>query len=122
MLHIRREQSEVLARAVAGRFTERAVDHVRRCWPRESASLGEDGLRNRVDKGIERAAIYGVRAERDVIRFIDLTFLLAPDFDTSSSAPFAREALTRPGLQPGVRVDLVWAQAKAMLAARRPRK
>jgi hypothetical protein len=121
VLAIRREQEQALSRVSAGRFEERAVVHLLRCWPRECGVLGDEGVRARVRDGAGRAETYGVRSERDVIRFLDLTFLLAPDFDTNPRAPWARQILTEPGTRPGARMDRIWARARTDLAARRPR-
>ena len=72
MFSIRDDQLQTLSEVRRANFRQRAVEHLRKCWPREYNALGLAAVRKSIVTGIERAEFYGIRVERDVIRFIDL--------------------------------------------------
>jgi hypothetical protein len=98
MFRIRREQFEALSRTLRKSFEDRMVVHLRKFFPELCTSLGEDATRARISEGIRRAKAYRIVAERDVCRYIDLTFALGPDFDRDEALPWARQILNDPGL------------------------
>jgi hypothetical protein len=84
---------EAFKRIAQQGFEDRLVIHVRDRFPAECDALGEDGVRDRIRDGIDRAARYDIVAERDVCRFIRFMFGIRPDFDTSGKTRWAGEIL-----------------------------
>ncbi len=91
---IRREQMQALEAYMRDRFVSSTVAHVERFFPERCERLGEDGVREWVDHGIERAGAYGIVAERDVSKYIDVQFAFGRDFDTDPQCPWAAAVLT----------------------------
>jgi hypothetical protein len=75
------------------RFQETCRQHARTFWPGQCDDLGEDGLNARVQLAIDRAAQFGIEAERDVARFLDLLFVWGDDFAESEPTAWARDIL-----------------------------
>jgi hypothetical protein len=61
------------------------VAHLNRCFPKQCETLGAEGTLEIVREGIEAAAGYGIRVERDVCTYIDLMFFLGRHFDSDES-------------------------------------
>lgn len=81
MLVIRREQMDVLKEHVLAGYIDRLVQHVRRAFPADFRALGESAVRERVGQAVARARELDIDAERDVARFVDMTFMAGPEFD-----------------------------------------
>lgn len=114
MLTIRTEQWEAL-RAVSVRgFERRMLLHLRKFFPEQCSSLGDDGVTLAVRHGIERAEHYGIRMEREVCKYIDVMFSFGRDFDTDTTLPWAASILTDGGIRSSAaRIDrLVKAAAR----------
>lgn len=105
MLRIRQEQMDALGRYMVQCFEERLAAHLAQRWPARCKELGESALRGWIQGGMGRAARYGIKVELDVARFIELMFLLAPDFDSSGRTAWAGEILRRPRTEPGTKLD-----------------
>ncbi|MFO1052673.1 MAG: hypothetical protein U1F36_10710 [Planctomycetota bacterium] len=80
MLKIRPEQYEVLAKAQLERFLADAERHVRQYWPAVAAELGDAGVRAMVEQASRRCDELGIDDEFDVLRYLNLTCALGPDF------------------------------------------
>lgn len=104
-LRIRGEQVEVLAGAMADGAEERISAHLRRVWPEETAAMSEDELARWVRYGVAKGGRYGITAEYDVARLVDLMFALGAQFEEDPSLPWAAEALRDVGLDGRGRVD-----------------
>jgi hypothetical protein len=92
---VRREQMEAYREAAVRDFEGRMVEHVARCFPDHFATLGEDGLRQVIRAGVQRAGAHGVVAARDVCKFIDLMLVFGEEFDRERG--WAREILEAQG-------------------------
>jgi len=79
---VRREQMDAYRTAARRDFEDRVVEHVGRCFPDRLATMGEGGVRELIRFGIQRAAGYGIVAERYVCKFIDLMLVFGLEFDT----------------------------------------
>jgi hypothetical protein len=99
-LIIREEQREVFRRAQAERFVDKALSDLRRRFPDEVSSLGDDATRASIREGMERAEAHGIEMEIDVIRFIRFMFLLGRGFDDDPRYPWVREVLDDAHLAP----------------------
>ena len=62
-------------------FEDRVAAHLKRCFPRQSEALGEAKVHEVIHYGIQRAKSYGIIAERDVCKYIDLMIVFGRDFD-----------------------------------------
>ncbi len=90
---IREKQMETLATITVRSFEDRMIEHLRGLFPNHAEALSESGLREVIQLGIERAAGYGLTAERVVCHYIDLMFLLGSGFDKDLQVPWAGEIL-----------------------------
>lgn len=91
MFKIRREQKVAFREQALRDFEDRVVGHVERCFPERREVLGEGGVREVIRLGLERAAMHGIVAERDVCKFVDLMLVFGIDFDRRCA--WAREVL-----------------------------
>jgi len=91
MFKMRREQMDAFRRESIREFEDGVARHVERCFPDRWAALGEGGVRQVIQRGVERAAVYGIVAERDVCKFIDLMLVFGADFDQERA--WARQIL-----------------------------
>ena len=80
MMIIRGKQLHSLSQAAAKSFVDRMVAHVRTFFPDRCTRLGQEAVRQWIELGIVRAERYGILAERDVCRYIDLMFELGRDY------------------------------------------
>jgi len=93
MLIIRKKQMGVLEQGVLRDFGDSMVVHLERFFPQQCAVLGDDGVRETIRYGIERAKNYGLVDERDVCKYIDLMIVFGRDFDTSPKTSWAGRIL-----------------------------
>lgn len=114
-LTIRSAQWEVLAADVHRRFEARLCAELSRHWPEACRALGDEGLRDRVHEGVERARVHGLTTQRDVLRFLNVMFALGPGFDTDARYPWAAAILGSPGIPATVRLEQLCAQVQRVL-------
>jgi hypothetical protein len=115
MLTIRREQIEALNADMRRRFEARMVTHVNQFFIQRCQLLGDVGVREWIVAGIERAAKYGIKAEVDVCRFIDVMFVFGREFDTNPRYPWASRILNARAASPRARIDHLVNSAKKRL-------
>ncbi len=115
MLVIRSSQMEAFRAHMRRQFEDRMVAHVWKVFPDQCEDLGGEVVRDAARHGIERAEAHGFSVERDVCRYVDLTFLFGRDFDTDRSLPWAAAILadSRFDDQPSARMERLWDEAKA---------
>ncbi len=93
MLTIRKEQLKVFSRSEAEKFEDHMGVHLRKIFPEQCESLGQEELNKVVQHGIQRAKAHGIVAQRDVCKYIDLMMVFGRDFDTNSKLPWASATL-----------------------------
>jgi len=93
MLHIRQEQMKVLGEHMLRKFEDYMVGHLQEDFADEVKNTPEDFLRATIQKGISKAESYDIRIEYNVERYIDLMFILSPDFDRAERFQWAGELL-----------------------------
>lgn len=93
MLTISWKQMAVFAEVETQKFVDRMVVHLHKFFPKQCEAMGEPQLWETIGYGIKRAAAYGITAERDVYKYVDLMVVFGPDFDTDKRFPWAGEAL-----------------------------
>jgi hypothetical protein len=110
MLVIRKEQMAVLEAAVGKRFREQLQAHLRQEFVEQTQPLSDAQLREAIDEGIRRGRLYGITTERDLMLFVDLTFILAPKFEEARGMEFARRVLLNSELDGEEKMSLIYQQ------------
>src|SRR4051812_34430106 len=108
MLKLRKEHLDAFEVQVVNRFAIRVVAHVKAVWPAECAELGDPAVSEIVKTGLLRAAALGLSREIEIVRFVDLCFILARDFETNPLSSWTRPILADRTLAPGVKVDRIY--------------
>jgi len=117
---IRRKQMEAFSANSTNAFESDMVSHLNRCFPAECAVLGEQGVRDRIRDGIERARPYGITASREVCAYIDLMMVFGPDFDRDPELPWAASILNGTGKKDAAgKVDRLYEAAQQHYKQRR---
>ncbi|MEQ8766039.1 MAG: hypothetical protein RL885_19130 [Planctomycetota bacterium] len=93
MLKIRREQYEILKESFREQYVPRQRRRFRRDWTEECAELDDDGLDALLRAARDRAELYGLEIEGDVVTFTETWLLLGDDFDTNPDYPWAPRIL-----------------------------
>ena len=122
MLKLRKEHLDAFEVQVVSLFTSRVVAHVKAVWPAECGELGDAGVAGMVRSAIQRAAALGLSSEHDVVRFVDLTFILATDFDTNPLARWTGAILSDRRLAPSAKIDRLYQRMEEEFAVLEKRK
>ncbi len=107
MLLIRETQMQVLSSFRRGAFIERCEVHLTTNFAC-CAAMSPRELRTMVEQGTARALSYGIDAERDVCKFLNLTVVLGRDFDLRFQ--WARKTLAS-NAGPRLRLSRLYEQA-----------
>jgi hypothetical protein len=94
MLTISRKQMSEFERVVRNAFEDNMVRHVREEFPDRTVGMPEASVREQVRWGMRQAEGYGFTNRGPVIFFIELMFLLGPEFDSDPRYPWASDILT----------------------------
>ena len=108
MFKLRKEHLDAFETQVVRLFASRALAHVKAVWPAECRELGDPALTQIIAAGIQRAAALGFSVEHDVIRFIDLNFLLAKDFESNPLASWTKPILADRALASTAKMDRLY--------------
>ncbi len=88
--------------------------HLGRCFPARCREMGPAMVRELIRYGITRAARYGIEAQRDVCKYIDVMIVFGRDFDEDPAHPWAQSILGDPSLRHAmVRVENLYEAAKS---------
>ncbi|MGD0459833.1 MAG: hypothetical protein ABSC21_19055 [Terriglobia bacterium] len=82
------------SKAEVKKFEDRMIVHLNKFFPEQCKSAGEKELRETVHYGIKSAGNYGIIAESDVCKYIDVMLSLGSHFDRDPQLPWAHEILT----------------------------
>jgi len=108
MFKLRKEHLDAFEAQIVSLFAARVVAHVKVVWPAECAELGDAVVAEMVRNAIRRAAALGLVSEFDVVRFVDLEFILAANFDTNPFARWTGSILSDRTLAPGAKMDRLY--------------
>ena len=108
MLKLRKEHLEAFETQVITLFATRVLAHVKAVWPGEAGELGEPALLSIVQSAIRRAGALGLSAELDVVRFVNLYFILAADFETNPLSMWTRPIFADKTLSPVAKLDRIY--------------
>jgi hypothetical protein len=117
MLTIRQAQFAVFSQLEVHKFEEWMLTHLKKFFPQQCAAAGDQRLLEVVRYGIQRAAVYGITAKRDVCKYIDLMIVLGRDFDTDNRSRWAGEILGK-RRNPGAKMQTLLQTAKLRLKKR----
>ncbi len=112
-MQIRPEQVETFRQLKLKDFENRALAHLRKHLPQETAPYSDDDLRRRVQSCVVRAQHYGLNSERGIVAFVDATYLQREDFDANPSTAWARPVLTNPALNEDEKITLLIMMAQS---------
>jgi hypothetical protein len=122
MFKLRKEHLAAFEAQVVSLFASRVVAHVKAIWPAEDGELGDAAVAELVRGAIQRGAALGLSTEFDVVRFVDLAFILAKDFDTNPLASWTRPILADKAARPNARLDKLYQRMEEEFALIEKRK
>lgn len=114
MIKLRQEQIKCLATKSWSDFAARVREHWRECFPLSVEGKEDGELDHIIDRECGRAREVGLRAERDLIRYLDTGALLGWGWQENVSLGWTDE-LHDPdnGLPPNARAEAIWNHARA---------
>src|SRR5262245_59344525 len=116
MLLIREKQLQALADVEQARFVQEMVERVRRHLPHHFDALGHEKTQRAVEYGIDRARFHEIVSVPGVTAYVQLLFVLGPDFDSDPQLPWAT-AILREGDE-NTRIQRLLAGAQEHLASK----
>lgn len=108
MFKLRKEHLDAFEAQATNQFANRVFTHVKSIWSEETEELGEPAVRSLVQSSIQRAATLGMLTEYDVVRFVDLSFILAADFETNPLSMWTRPFIVDKTLTPTAKLDRIY--------------
>jgi hypothetical protein len=118
MFTLRQHHTEAFNKDIRRRFEERMYAHVNQFFPAKCQALGEPAVRQWISHGIERAQSYGIVAERDVSKYIDIMFVFGRDFDADPRHPWAAPILKARAVDPTHKTNFLFETARQKATAR----
>jgi hypothetical protein len=122
MFKLRKEHLAAFEAQVVSLFAARVIAHVKAVWAAECAELGDPVVAEIVRGAIQRGAALGLSNEFDIVRFVDLAFILAKDFDTNPLAAWTRPILADKTAAPAARLDKLYQRMEEEFALIEKRK
>ena len=122
MFKLRKEHLAAFEAQVITLFAARVIAHVKAVWPAECGELGDPAVAEIVRGAIQRGAALGLSTELDIVRFVDLAFILAKDFDTNPLASWTRPILAEKSAAPTARLDKLYQRMEEEFALIEKRK
>lgn len=108
MLIMRGAQLQLLGEVTRRSFEARLVAHVERFFPDECAPLSSEALGEIYREGVARAAEFGIEAERDVCKFINLMFVFGREFYRDPELPWAATRLADDRVGPMLKLNRLY--------------
>ncbi len=94
MFVLRKEQLECFGEGAKQRFIDQLRTMMATIYPQESAKIGLEGVRSRVENGMEQAMHHAITEQNNIRRYIHLMFLFETDeLDTSPETEWAARIL-----------------------------
>ena len=116
MFKLRKEHLDAFEAQIVSLFEVRVVAHVKVVWPADCGELGDAAVAEMVRSSIRRGAALGLSSEFDVVRFVDLEFILAKNFDTNPLARWTGPILADRTLAPGAKMDRLYQRMETEFA------
>lgn len=106
-LIIRDEQMQFFETRKRDRFVERAADRLEETWPAFRRKPKRKVLEHHIQRALTTTRRFGIRAERDVMRFLLVMVALGPNFAYEPQFPWALELLRDGTLSGSLKMDLL---------------
>jgi hypothetical protein len=100
-----------LSDATHERLIDMAVDHIRTALPETYDALGYEGVRESVLIAVQKAEHYGLERWPEIVRYLDVMYILGFDFDDDPYYSWAQQVLTDTDLPPDEKMDTLTAHA-----------
>ena len=122
MLRLRKEHLAAFEAHVVNLFISRVTAHVKAVWAEECAELGDPAVAEIVRGAIQRGAALGLSTEHELVRYVDLSFILAKDFESNPLALWVRAILVDKMLTPQSKLDRLYQRMEEEFALIEKRK
>jgi hypothetical protein len=90
MLTIRREQMEAMRVPLIRRFHQGLLEHVKTNFLDEIKGKSDKELLEHIGQALKRAEGYGIKSERDLYLYINVSMLYGPHFDQEEETFWTR--------------------------------
>lgn len=110
-MKLRTEQEALLRNHARAAFESKALAHLRQHLADRVKGATDAQLIERIRACEKRAASYGLVSPRQVVCFLDASFLLGEYFDTNPTFAWAKKTLASTQLSPSDRASLLLATA-----------
>jgi hypothetical protein len=77
-------------------YENRLLKYLRECFPEQVKTDGDAKTRMTIREGIQRASEHALITELDTALYIEVMYLLGPEFETDPRYPWAGEILRGP--------------------------
>lgn len=108
MIHIRKEQMEVLEAVMLEQFIADTVKHVRGLFPEITGEMQETEIREKIENGRSKAATYGLSRVRPITLYIDLVFAYGNDFEKGKELRWSEPILQDESIPEEAKMDLIY--------------
>lgn len=113
MLVIRKEQMAVFEAHLSQRFRQQARQHVKDEFPTQTKTLTDPAIDKAIADGMERARLYEVTAERDILLFVDLNFSFGPNFENDRKMAWAKKILLDKSMEGPAKMEAIYRRLAA---------
>jgi hypothetical protein len=116
---VRREQIAVFRAEAQRQFAERMRAYIAEEYPRHYETLGEEGTKALVQKGIEKAVQHDIDTEGATAVLIELMVEFGDKLERSPERAWAEKILAEPGVPGQVKVKAIRERFEASTGGRR---
>lgn len=107
MLKMRQPQMDALADYTFTKFVNEMMKHLRAAFPDQAGEMPEPALRDLILNGVASCESYGIHREYDVERYLELLFVMGPNFDATPETSWAGALLRDTAMTPGERLNRI---------------
>jgi len=118
VFQLRDDHLNAFRQTAATGFEDRAVGHLRQELPTQTAPFSDGDLRQRVRSCVVRCRAYALTSERQIIRFVDTSYLIGEFFDSDPQQSWTRDVLQARDLSPDERSALLLTAAEGITEGR----
>lgn len=94
MLTIRQAQIEALRSPMIRQFHQELLEHVKTCFVEETDGKSDKEILGHIRQTLKRAEVYGIKAEKDLYLYINVSMLYGVDFDEQEETKWTADYLT----------------------------
>lgn len=116
MLKIRQEQMDEFEAIQLDRFVAEALAYLRSVWTEEIEELGEEESDLFIRESISRATEWGIDRERQVLRLLNVSMAMGPEFPDSEEDAWAIDLLEDDDVDDDQKLEALEAGAEERLS------